>query len=221
MKTKNELECREHPFVTAKRIVKATDSSVNFLCKDNDLLENKNLLCDEIIFTQEYNIECESDIGQETCLDLNIDYGKLRFVARKQFNHEVFDNTYDTTSTIYLISQEEIYKVKIEYLETNQKNLLWSMRAMLLDWLQEVCSDFHYNRETFHYCVNYVDRYLSFVHHIQTRELQLIGLGALFLAAKTEEILTPKINSILAAANNSYNQEQVLAIEAQMCIVIL
>ena len=94
-----------------------------------------------------------------------------------------------------------------------------NMRAVLLDWIQEVCSDYLFKRETFHYAVNYVDRYLSAVQHIELKELQLVGLGALFLAAKMEEVYTPKIDNIVTAANNSYSQAQLRAMEAQLYTV--
>ena len=35
------------------------------------------------------------------------------------------------------------------------------MRAILIDWMMEVCSDYLFKRETFHLSVNFVDRYLS------------------------------------------------------------
>jgi len=35
------------------------------------------------------------------------------------------------------------------------------MRAILLDWMMEVCAEFNLKRETFHLAVIYVDRYLS------------------------------------------------------------
>ena len=35
------------------------------------------------------------------------------------------------------------------------------MRAILVDWMMEVCSEFHLKRETFHLAVAYLDRHLS------------------------------------------------------------
>lgn len=78
------------------------------------------------------------------------------------------------------------------------------MRAILIDWLQEVSSDYLFKRETFHLSINYVDRYLSSVLHIDKSEFQLIGLSALFMAAKIEEVYTPKVENMVAAANNTY-----------------
>ena len=60
------------------------------------------------------------------------------------------------------------------------------MRAMLVDWMMEVCNEFTMKRETFHLSVNYVDRILSLMINIQKNELQLIGIVAMFIASKIE-----------------------------------
>jgi len=41
-------------------------------------------------------------------------------------------------------------------------------------------------RETFHVAVDFVDRYLSRTSDVAKRQLQLIGITALFVAAKVE-----------------------------------
>jgi cyclin E len=35
------------------------------------------------------------------------------------------------------------------------------MRGILVDWMMEVCCEFHFKRETFYLAVCYVDLYLS------------------------------------------------------------
>ena len=32
------------------------------------------------------------------------------------------------------------------------------MRAILVDWMQEVCKDYLFKRETYHYAINYLDK---------------------------------------------------------------
>lgn len=60
------------------------------------------------------------------------------------------------------------------------------MRAILIDWIMEVCNEFTLKRETFHLAVNYVDRYMSIVVNVSKSELQLIGIVAMFIASKVE-----------------------------------
>lgn len=58
------------------------------------------------------------------------------------------------------------------------------MRAILLDWLIEVCEVYKLHRETYYLAVDYLDRYLSTNIKISKTRLQLIGITCLFVAAK-------------------------------------
>lgn len=58
------------------------------------------------------------------------------------------------------------------------------MRAILLDWLIEVCEVYKLHRETYYLAVDYLDRYLSTNTKISKTRLQLIGITCLFVAAK-------------------------------------
>ena len=103
-----------------------------------------------------------------------------------QFNQENNTCAIDTETISYLIMREIDYSPDPHYFEKKQPNITWIMRAILLDWMMEVCMEFTLKRETFHYAVNYVDRYLSIVGTIQKWELQLIGVASLYIAAKME-----------------------------------
>jgi hypothetical protein len=134
----------------------------------------------------------------------------------RTFHHETFANQFDSATLHYLISQEAEYAPNPHYIEHRQRNLKWQMRAILLDWMSEVCSDYLFKRETFHIALNYVDRYLSSKADIEKGTLQLVGLTALFLAAKLEEVYTPKVENMIAAANNTYSADQILSLEHKM-----
>lgn len=58
------------------------------------------------------------------------------------------------------------------------------MRAILLDWLIEVCEVYKLHRETYYLAVDYLDRFLSTNSKISKTRLQLIGITCLFVAAK-------------------------------------
>ena len=80
------------------------------------------------------------------------------------------------------------------------------MRTILLDWMTEVCMEFTLKRETFGYAVNYVDRFLSFETGVKKHDLQLVGVTALFLAAKMEEVLSPKVKDFVNSTDNGYTK---------------
>lgn len=58
------------------------------------------------------------------------------------------------------------------------------MRAILLDWLIEVCEVYKLHRETYYLAMDYIDRYLSIHHDVPKNQLQLIGITCLFIASK-------------------------------------
>ncbi|XP_026319827.1 G1/S-specific cyclin-E [Hyposmocoma kahamanoa] len=92
----------------------------------------------------------------------------------------------------------------------NHPSLQPRMRAILLDWLNEVCEVYKLHRETFHLTVDYVDRYLSNTVDIQKGRLQLIGITCLFVAAKVEEVYPPKIGEFAYVTDGACTTEEIL-----------
>jgi len=87
----------------------------------------------------------------------------------KTFRHEVFQNFLEKSSIKNLIKDEKIYMVKNP--TKNCKHASSEMRAYLIHWLMEVCSDFTFRRETFHYIVNYIDRFLKKDRYVRQEDL--------------------------------------------------
>lgn len=69
----------------------------------------------------------------------------------------------------------------------NHPNLQPRMRAILLDWIIEVCEVYKLHRETYYLTVDYLDRYLSAKSNISKNQLQLIGITCLFIASKVRK----------------------------------
>jgi cyclin B len=91
--------------------------------------------------------------------------------------------------------------------EINEK-----MRSILIDWLVDVHRKFELMPETLYLTINLVDRFLSLTM-VHRRELQLLGLGAMLIACKYEEIWAPEVNDFVCISDNAYNRKQVLAME--------
>ena len=68
----------------------------------------------------------------------------------------------------------------------NHPNLTHEHRAILVDWIMEICEDLAFKRDTLHYAVNYLDRFLSKTENIEKNILQLIGVACLSIAGKFE-----------------------------------
>lgn len=90
------------------------------------------------------------------------------------------------------------------YLHSKQENITVSMRATLIDWVFEISSDFYLKRDTCHKAINLIDRYLSYSISIKREKYQLIGLVALIISCKFEEVTYPKITDFIKSAGNIY-----------------
>ena len=73
------------------------------------------------------------------------------------------------------------------------------MRAILLDWLVEISHAYRLHRETWHLCVEFIDRFMSqSAQAVRLDRLQLLGVCALYTAAKCEEIYPPRLREFAA-----------------------
>ncbi|XP_036288624.1 G1/S-specific cyclin-E1 isoform X1 [Pipistrellus kuhlii] len=87
------------------------------------------------------------------------------------------------------------------------------MRAILLDWLMEVCEVYKLHRETFYLAQDFFDRYMASQHNIVKTLLQLVGISALFIAAKLEEIYPPKLHQFAYVTDGACSVEDILTME--------
>ncbi|XAR69534.1 hypothetical protein NMG60_11001161 [Bertholletia excelsa] len=93
------------------------------------------------------------------------------------------------------------------------------MRAILVDWLIEVHHKFELMPETLYLTLNIVDRYLA-AKTVPRRELQLVGMGAMLIASKYEEIWAPEVNDLVCISDRAYAHEQVLVMEKRILGVL-
>jgi len=101
-----------------------------------------------------------------------------------------------------------------DYMET-QTDITGKMRMILIDWLIEVHLKYRLRPETLHLTVNLVDRYLS-KKQIHKKRLQLVGVVAMFIATKYEEINPPELNDWVYITDNAYTKDDVLLMECNM-----
>lgn len=84
------------------------------------------------------------------------------------------------------------------------------MRAILLDWIIEVCEVYKLHRETYYLAVDYLDRYLTAKRDVSKNQLQLIGITCLFVASKVEEIYPPKLTEFAYVTDGACSEEDIL-----------
>jgi cyclin B len=100
-----------------------------------------------------------------------------------------------------------------------QADLTPKMRTILIEWLVEVHMKYKLRPETLHLAVNLIDRHLSLAT-VMRKKLQLVGVVAMFIAAKFEEINPPELHDWVYITDKAYTKEDVLAMECTMLTAV-
>lgn len=111
----------------------------------------------------------------------------------------------------YLRVLEQATMPNPNYME-HQTSLEWHLRGVLVDWLIEVHTRFHLLPETIFLAVNIIDRFLS-ARVVELDRLQLVGITAMFIASKYEEVLSPHIQNFKHVADDGFTEEEILKAE--------
>ncbi|KIX04975.1 uncharacterized protein Z518_05847 [Rhinocladiella mackenziei CBS 650.93] len=111
----------------------------------------------------------------------------------------------------YYFALEETTQPNPNYMD-HQDDLEWKMRGILVDWLIEVHTRFKLLPETLFLAVNIVDRFLS-RKVVPLNKLQLVGITAMFIASKYEEVLSPHVGNFVHVTDDGFTAEEVLSAE--------
>lgn len=102
---------------------------------------------------------------------------------------------------------------------TKQTDINEKMRAILVDWLIEVHYKFKLLPETLFLTVNLIDRYLERNDVVRTK-LQLVGVGAMLIASKYEEIYAPEVRDFVYITDKAYTKEEIILMESALLSVL-
>jgi hypothetical protein len=98
---------------------------------------------------------------------------------------------------------------------SKQTDINAKMRTILINWLVEVHRKFRLKPETLFLTVNILDRFLE-KKAVSRSKLQLVGVGALLIASKYEEIYAPEVQELVEMTDNAYTRDEVLQVECIM-----
>merc|ERR1712142_517683 len=91
------------------------------------------------------------------------------------------------------------------------------MRAVLVDWLVEVQIQFKLLQETLFLTVDTIDRFLAVEgKNIHRSKLQLVGVAAMFLVSKIEEVYAPAISDFVYITDNAYTEAEIRQMELKI-----
>jgi cyclin B len=100
-----------------------------------------------------------------------------------------------------------------------QVDINCKMRAILVDWLVEVHQKYNLRSVTLFLTVNIIDRYLALAP-VPRKRLQLVGVVALSIAAKFEEIQPPRLADYAYITDNAYTKNDVINMECVMLAML-
>lgn len=107
---------------------------------------------------------------------------------------------------------------EVDYM-TKQNEVTWKMRGILLDWLIEIHTKFRLLPETIFLACNIIDRFLS-LRVVSLVKFQLVGVTALFIAAKYEEVVCPSVSNFLYMTDGGYTDDEILKAERYVLSMI-
>lgn len=94
------------------------------------------------------------------------------------------------------------------------------MRAYLVDWLAELHFKFKMWQETLHVCVGIIDRYLAQAPELKKSDLQCLGITALHIAGKYEEIYPPELKNLLRVTDNAVGKPDIIKMENKILMAL-
>ncbi|XP_041753916.2 G2/mitotic-specific cyclin-B1 isoform X1 [Coregonus clupeaformis] len=87
-----------------------------------------------------------------------------------------------------------------------------SMRSILVDWLVQVQSQFRLHQETLYMTVGIIDRFLQ-DNPVPKKSLQLVGVTAMLIASKYEEISPPVVEDFAHTTDFTYSCAEIRLME--------
>jgi cyclin A len=161
---------------------------------------------------EEDNEDNSIDIDEEEDQDIDEEIGNNE---PQPIDYDPAQDCIDYAQDIYLHlrNTEKRYKANPNYMRDRQVDINPSMRGILIDWLNEVCQEYKLKLETLYLAVNITDRALT-KFQIQRNKLQEVGITALFIASKYNELTPPTVDDFVYITENTYPKSEILAMES-------
>jgi hypothetical protein len=116
---------------------------------------------------------------------------------------------------VYLKQKEARYTVPTNYLCNTRTTA--KMRTVLLDWLVDVQQQFKLLQETLYLTISIIDRFLNKEGaKISRDKLQLVGVTAMLIASKIEEIYAPEVNDFVYITDDAYSANDIKQMELRI-----
>ena len=185
--------------------------------KKNNIIENNNnnknknnKEINNIKKEEDVLMQIESEVKEIKLKEKVINNNEI---IPKNINPQNVDEYFDDICE-ELSKNEDKYLVDPQYM-SNQSDINHRMRAILIDWLIDVHLKYRLLPQTMYIAVNLIDRYLSKAETNRAK-LQLVGVTAMFIACKYEEIYPPELKDFVYITDGAYVKSDVLKMESKM-----
>ncbi|XP_039855938.1 G2/mitotic-specific cyclin-B1 [Simochromis diagramma] len=141
----------------------------------------------------------------------------IRDVDADDYDNPMLCSEYVKDIYKYLRQLEVEQNVRQNYLQGQE--VTGNMRAILIDWLVQVNLKFRLLQETMYMTVGIIDRFLQ-DNPVPKKQLQLVGVTAMFLASKYEEMYPPEISDFAYVTDKAYTTAQIRDMEMTILRVL-
>ncbi|XP_055056966.1 G2/mitotic-specific cyclin-B1 [Misgurnus anguillicaudatus] len=157
---------------------------------------------------------CASDDLCQAFSDVLLD---IKDVDADDYDNPMLCSEYVKDIYLYLRQLETEQSVRPKYLEGRE--VTGNMRAILIDWLVQVQIKFRLLQETMYMTVAIIDRFLQ-DNPVPKKQLQLVGVTAMFIASKYEEMYPPEIADFAFVTDRAYTTAQIREMEMKILKVL-
>ena len=221
---------------------KNTYSEMNSVFIYNSSISNCNTTCNTHTNSNNKNNSFSNSIIKKISKNvkgIKINTSKIKEIISNKNSNKINNNINFITSYQDKLSQieaknENYVKNAEEYIDDILENLLKEeknsenqispsyfkfqtdinnkMRTILIDWLIEVHLKFNFKSETLFITIHLIDSYLS-KQKIERSNFQLLGVAALLIACKQNEIIFHKLKEYVYITDNAYTENDIKHME--------
>ena len=199
-------------------------SNCNTTCNTHTNSNNKNNSFNNSILKKiSSNITClklnnskiQEIIKEKNSIKNNINNNNLPAYNKDEKNDKYIkyaeEYSDDILKNILLEEKNSEIKISDSYFKF-QTDINYKMRAILIDWLIDVHLKFNFKPETLYITIHLIDSYLS-LKKIERRNFQLLGVAALLIACKQNEISLHKLSEYVYITDNAYTENDIKDME--------
>ena len=218
LKIKNSKEIEEHKLIT-------------IINNNDDLLKKEKIEEDDE--NSDMNIENQENNGNiinnnNSPNKINLEIPKIENNIIEQISKPSLTwNTINDSNSAFVpleyvndiwdsfLEKEKFNNYSYESIIQKQTDIKEPMRCILIDWLISLQNKFFFKAKTLFLAVNLIDRYLSQRPIIRTR-FQLLGVSALFIASKYEEMYMKNISDFVDITARAFDKYEILEMESEL-----